>query len=57
MTTRAQVFVCKSCKRETPAHRGCDDDLPDHCDDCWLEAHPELALSVVTAEHHGRPES
>ena len=31
-----QVFTCCFCKKLTPYCKGCDDDLPDACDDCWV---------------------
>lgn len=36
-----ESYVCAGCSRRVPNEFGADDDMPDHCDDCWLEAHPE----------------
>lgn len=33
------VYHCKGCDRWVPWCYGGADDLPDHCDDCWAEAH------------------
>lgn len=36
------TFVCVGCRATVSATFGCCDDMPHHCDDCWLLAHPEL---------------
>lgn len=33
------VYLCKGCSRWVPWCYGGADDLPEHCDDCWAEAH------------------
>ena len=35
------VFLCPGCNRYCAPCFGCADDMPDHCDDCWVKAHPE----------------
>lgn len=37
------AFRCADCRRWTPWDDSADDDMPDHCSDCWAEAHPEPA--------------
>lgn len=32
-------FTCAGCRRFRPPEEGCADDLPDHCDRCWVQAH------------------
>lgn len=46
---RSKLFKCRGCKRDVPADttNGCDDDMPNHCDDCWGKAHPELVPAGV----------
>ena len=35
-------FICIACGRcVCGVCEGADDDLPDHCDDCWLDEHQE----------------
>ena len=35
------VFRCATCGKLTGWCRGCWDDRPGDCDDCWAEAHKE----------------
>lgn len=36
-------YKCKGCKNVYSWAFGCDDDMPDRCDNCWAAAHPEAA--------------
>jgi hypothetical protein len=38
---RDKTFVCLGCRKEVSWDKGCDDDLPNFCDDCWAKAHEE----------------
>lgn len=38
---RKRRYRCKWCKRWVPWCFGAADDLPLHCDDCWVKAHKE----------------
>lgn len=37
--TDSVTFTCAGCGLSKPASEGAADDLPDHCDRCWNEAH------------------
>jgi hypothetical protein len=32
---KGQRYTCRGCKRFVPYCFGADDELPNHCDDCW----------------------
>lgn len=34
----SRTFTCAGCKRDVPWSMGADDDHPEHCDDCAIEA-------------------
>jgi hypothetical protein len=36
-----KTFVCLGCRKEVSWDKGCDDDLPNFCDDCWAKANEE----------------
>lgn len=39
-----RTYSCAGCARRVPwcyGGGGDADDMPEHCDDCWLEAHPQ----------------
>lgn len=38
---RANTFVCLACRKEVSWDKGCEDDLPNFCDDCWAKAQQE----------------
>jgi hypothetical protein len=40
------VFVCSRCGRATGWCRGCADDLPELCDDCWCATHDVQLLEA-----------
>lgn len=40
-------YVCDGCGRRRPMCDGADDDMPDHCDRCWAEAHAPLWRRVL----------
>ena len=33
------TYICEGCKQLTPYESGGSDDMPNHCDECWMEAH------------------
>lgn len=33
------LYRCEGCDRLVPWSNGAADDMPDHCDDCWAQAH------------------
>ena len=33
------IYQCAGCRRWRPWCDGAHDDMPDHCDRCWAEAH------------------
>lgn len=37
--TYTDVYRCSGCDRWRPWCDGCGDDMPEHCDRCWAEAH------------------
>jgi len=47
-TYRLMDVECHGCKHHIPWSRG-SDDLPQHCDDCWAKAHPELIPAGAAA--------
>lgn len=40
---RCERFRCAGCHRWFSWDFGAADDMPEHCDHCWAEAHPEAA--------------
>lgn len=53
---KPRTFTCIGCKREMPWGKGAADDMPEHCDDCWVEAHDgEPALPVAPRAAPFRP--
>lgn len=49
--TAAQLFRCVGCERLVPWSFGCDDDMPEHCDDCWHAARPTAStLEEMTGD-------
>lgn len=42
---REKTFMCHGCKQKTPWSKGCDDEMPHHCDDCWAKAHPPAVVA------------
>lgn len=34
-----RTYLCAGCLKRLPWSNGCADDMPNHCDDCWVEAH------------------
>lgn len=41
------TFECAGCHRLVGWCRGCFDDMPDHCDDCWVLAHAGFLEEIV----------
>lgn len=37
--TRCELYLCAGCSRWVSWNFGADDDMPEHCDDCWALAH------------------
>lgn len=35
------IFRCDACDKVVPYSFGCDDDMPNACDDCWVQAHKD----------------
>ena len=33
------TYTCAGCNQVTPYESGAADDMPDHCDKCWADAH------------------
>lgn len=50
---RADLFTCVGCKRRVPAAFGCDDNMPNHCDDCWVHAHGFARTFITPHGTHG----
>lgn len=42
-----RTYVCAGCKKEVPWENGAADDMPNHCDDCWAEAHKEEFMKKI----------
>lgn len=38
-TCESCVYTCAGCGLITPYESGAADDMPDHCDTCWANAH------------------
>jgi hypothetical protein len=36
------TYVCEGCEQVTPYESGGADDMPEHCDVCWADAHKDL---------------
>ncbi len=37
--TSTKIYLCPGCNRWRPWCDGCSDDMGEHCDRCWAEAH------------------